>query len=271
MCLLVAYLAGAAPNALALSRAASRNPDGFGWAIVSGGEIVSHRTMDASEGVASFLEVRSRLLDGPAIWHARIGTHGLLDLENCHPFVVENDPRVVLGHNGMLPLASSRGRSDTRVLCDDMLRVSDLDNAGAMYWLERWAEGSKLAIISARPDTASSLYLVNEQLGEWVEDEPGVWYSNRSHAVAVPSYFSPDPRRVSTKHDKTPAAGSCSSGLEIGEPGSPWDYFSADNDIVECRGCGEFWPDFCEWCETCGCDLEGCDLYGFDEFDEVEQ
>lgn len=267
MCLLIAYLAGARPDPAALSRAAARNPDGYGWAIVSGGEIISHRTLDASEGIASFVEARSRHLDGPAIWHARIGTHGALDLENCHPFSVAGDSRVVLGHNGMLPLSASKGRSDTRILCEEMLRPSDLDHPGAMYWLGEWAAGSKLAILSARPDTASSLYLVNEYLGEWSDVEPGVWYSNRSHADIVPISFSADPRLESSKPKKTVGVLYDSTGLDVGDDSSPWDYYGPANSIIECDICGELWPDFCDWCETCGADLDGCEVISYDYLD----
>lgn len=254
MCLLAVYLAGALPNAAALSCAASRNPDGFGWAIVSGGEIVSHKTMDPSEGVESFLEARGKHLEGPAFWHARFTTHGTTDLYNVHPFPVARDPRVVLAHNGILPIAPQGKRSDTHELCETMLRPSDLDNDSAMFWLGEWARGSKLAILSASPDTARDLYIVNECDGHWLESEPGVWYSNKGYLPVVAPSFSPDPRVTSSKGGGLYAS---SGGLYVpdhvvGDPaGDPWELWE-DHEIVECDTCGELWPEFVDYCDTCG-------------------
>lgn len=252
MCLLVAYLPGSMPDPAALSRAASRNPDGYGWAIVAGGRVLSHRTMDSSEGVSSFVTARAANPDGPALWHARIGTHGALDLENCHPFTVEGNPLVVVGHNGMLPISTKCGRSDTRVFASDMVRVSDLDDPAAFYWLEQWAAGSKLVFLSADPATSSALYIVNENDGDWSDTEPGVWYSNSSHREFVPFTFSADPRKATGR-------GVFSSVVDAGDDlddldgsGGPWSYYREGDPMSMCEGCGTLWPAFCEWCDDCG-------------------
>lgn len=276
MCLLVAYLPGALPDPAALSRAASRNPDGYGWAIVAHGRIISHRTMDASDGVDSFVAARAANPDGPALWHARIGTHGGRTLENCHPFTVADNPLVVVGHNGMLPISTRCGRSDTRVFASEMVRVSDLDSPGAMYWLERWAEGSKLVFLSADPSTVHPLYIVNESDGHWLESEPGVWYSNDSHEERVPLWSSSDPRK---------SAGSTSSGgdpIEVGRsdlgPSDPWAFYRDGDPVLSCGECGQVWPGFCEWCDDCGTMLDESavvvfpdDLDDLDESDDLEQ
>jgi len=269
MCLLVVYRSGAMPDPDALARAAVRNPDGFGWAIHTGAAILTHRTMCPAEGVASFVAARAEHPHGPALWHARYTTHGVSDVTNVHPFPVNGDPDIVVAHNGVLPIVPTGTRSDTHEFARSMLRADDLDSPGAMYWLGEWAAGSKLAILSASPATRESLYIVNEQAGEWSSDEPGVWYSNTSHRPMVAPTFSADPRK-SGKSGKSAPAVSVATGWGELAPAAwdddddrdgfdPWEFYDPTDGIVECPepSCGELWPGVCQWCEQCGADLSG--------------
>lgn len=259
MCLLVAYRSGAMPDPSALSRATSRNPDGFGWAIVVGDEIVTYRTLDPSDGVSSFVSARAKYPDGPALWHARFTTHGASDLTNVHPFPVNGDPRIVVAHNGVLPVDPTGTRSDTHEFALSMLRADDLDNASAMYWLSAWAEGSKLVVLSASPETSERLYFVNESAGKWSDDEPGVWYSNASHAPYVAPSFSADPRRSKTSaSDRLALAwGAIPDDDDDDDLDGPWAFYNG-GPMVECE-CGTMWPDFCSWCDDCGLSLSSDD------------
>lgn len=260
MCLLCVFLPGSQPDPDALARAAKRNPDGFGWAIVVGDEIISHRTMDPDEGVSSFVAARREHSDGPALWHARFTTHGTSDLYNVHPFPVNDDPRIVVAHNGVLPVYPSGARSDTHEFAARMLRAEDLDSPGAMYWLGEWAAGSKLAILSVSPDTRERLYIVNENDGKWSDETPGVWYSNESHAPVVPFRFSADPRATKTtkKGDKKKGEPVALAWGEIPENDDdlpdPWKMY-VGGPMIECGSCGELWPDYVGWCESCGDDI----------------
>ena len=263
MCLLVVYRSGALPNAAALSRAASRNPDGYGWAIHTGSEIITYRTLDASDGVASFCRARAEHPTGSALWHARFTTHGVTDLSNVHPFPVGGDSRLVLAHNGVLPLAPTGSRSDTHEFAAELLRVEDLDNESALDWLGQWASGSKLAILSAHPDTSSDLYIVNEHLGHWSDDEPGVWYSNDAYRERVGGWWSSDPRESAIEHDVLDALDALD---DLDAPGAfdPWDYYRDGEPMAECVECGTLWPDWVDWCDSCGWDMAGAFTFGVD-------
>lgn len=269
MCLLAFYKPGAMPDGAALSRAATRNPDGFGWAIVVGDEILTHRTLSAADGVASFLEFRAMFPDGPALWHARFTTHGTTDVTNVHPFPVGGDPRAVVAHNGVLPVTPMGDRSDTHQFAADMLRLSDLENEGATYWLANWARGSKLVVLSVHPDSSRQWWIVNEQDGHWSDSEPGVWYSNEGYREQVARVFSADPRGAfhlgawNWDEDETIA----DSLAPEDEQGDPWEYYSG-GPIVECPDCGELWPGFCDWCETCGTDIRDVERQTWDDEDD---
>lgn len=264
MCLLVVYRGGSYPDPAALTRATRRNPDGFGWAIMVGDEIITHRTLDPADGVASFVEYRDRFPDGPAIWHARFTTHGTSDLSNVHPFPVAGDPRVILAHNGVLPLNPTDGRSDTHAFAADLMRPEYLDDPAVMMWLGTWAKGSKLAILSTHPATRERFYIVNEHLGSWSDDEPGVWYSNESHAAFVDRGFTADPRSfVATGSTSYTPTDDRPSDTYVGRwddpfiPATPdaWDQWQDDDPIIECAMCGEYWPGFVDGLCTCGTDL----------------
>lgn len=275
MCLLSCYLPGARPDRAALERAARRNPDGFGWAIIVGDEIVTHRTLDARDGVESFVEFRESYLDGHALWHSRLTTHGTTDLSNVHPFIVGNDPRVVAGHNGILPLDPQDGRSDTRVFAEDMANAHYLDDSTVMEWLAGWMGRSKVAFLSVHPANRSSLYIVNEHLGHWSSETRGVWYSNESYLEQQPRLWSPgtyvsrggwaldEPARLD---EVLESSGVARVPLDLEDDAhdlwlEAWrDYLEGDP-VVQCSTCVEWWPATVEWCEWCG---EPLDL------DEVE-
>ena len=279
MCLLSCYLPGARASRAALEIAAQRNPDGFGWAIIADDEIVTYRTLDPVEGVESFLEFRELYLDGHALWHSRLTTHGTTSLDNVHPFIVGNDERVVAAHNGILPLDPTDGRSDTRVFAEDMMNAHYLDDSTVMEWVGGWAGRSKIAFLSVHPATRASLYIVNEELGHWSSETRGVWYSNDSYREPEPRYRWPSSfvsrgagwsdLDDSTLFESTLASsGVARVPLEIEnddlEDGlvtrkvflEAWSNYRAGDPVVQCDQCAEWWPGSLEWCEGCGAFLD---------------
>ena len=123
MCLLVVCQPNSTPKREELQAGACRNPHGFGFAIVANDKIISWRSMSAKKTINKFLQLRSQYPDGYAMWHARLATHGVKNESNCHPFVVGNDERVYLAHNGVLDITihANDRRSDTRVFAEDIL------------------------------------------------------------------------------------------------------------------------------------------------------
>jgi glutamine amidotransferase len=180
MCLLIATTGRARPSKKALRRAAIQNPDGFGFAVIGDGKIYSYRSMDINDTIKSYCMVRDEFPEGDSIFHLRITTHGDTNIDNCHPFRVNDD--VVMGHNGMLPIKEEDGKSDTRIFAEDWLPEFDLgellDTDEGMSELSQFAGGSKLAFLNTSSLLKQSLYIVNESLGHWAD---GVWYSNNSY------------------------------------------------------------------------------------------
>ena len=95
--------------------AARSNPHGFGFAIHTGKTIIKDHDMDFSNLWTRWEKLRE-IERGAAIFHFRITTHGLTDVNNCHPFNVGDDPSSVLAHNGILPILMPvhETRSDTK-------------------------------------------------------------------------------------------------------------------------------------------------------------
>lgn len=185
MCLLTVIPAGIAPDPVALQYGACANPHGHGFAIVTSTRIITGHGMDGGQSIDSFLRLRARHRSGPALFHSRYATHGIIGLGNCHPFPLGGDPRTVLAHNGTLPKRVRPGaydwRSDTRIAAEAYLPeqpFGPLDTHRGFRGLESWLGRSKMAILTTDPAYTNRLYLLNEHLGVW---DSGIWYSNASY------------------------------------------------------------------------------------------
>lgn len=185
MCMLCVIPPHTIPSREKLEAAALNNPHGFGFAIVvpEDNRIICERTMDPDEAINRFLEVRGKYNTGYAIWHARLATHGAMNVENCHPFKVGNN-LTYLAHNGVLPVENdpTNERSDTRIFAEEILAniggVSALDNGHIFDMLEDFTTGSKIAILTVDPKAKYQCYLLHENKG-WKESN-GIWWSNSS-------------------------------------------------------------------------------------------
>ena len=189
MCLLVVCEPNSTPSRDDLHAGACSNPHGYGFAIHAGDKIISERGMSAKKVIKRFLELRKQYPNGYAMWHARYATHGVKNEQNCHPFIVGGDEQTYLAHNGVLDIniADNDRRSDTRVFAEDTLPamggVTVLDDDNVFHILQKWAGGSKIAVLTVDPKAQYPIYLLNENLGTW--DDKGVWWSNSSHKRAT--------------------------------------------------------------------------------------
>lgn len=186
MCILVVCSPNKTPKAEDLHAGACSNPHGFGFAIDTGDEIISERSMSAKKSIARFLELRAQYPNGYAMWHARYATHGVKNEQNCHPFRVGNDQYTTyLAHNGVLDMiiGDKDKRSDTRVFAEDTLPllggVEALDDENVFNLISKFASGSKIAIMTNNPRATYRMYIINESLGTWDYDD--IWWSNQSH------------------------------------------------------------------------------------------
>ncbi len=182
MCLLTFILENAELDYEDAKEASKSNPDGFGFAIHTPIGIIHDKDMDFEKLWLRWTDLR-KTYKSVSLWHFRITTHGITDIENCHPFVT-NDGKSVLAHNGILPLTMpvNESRSDTRIFTEVILPamggVTFLDQDKNFNALENWASGNKIVILSCDPDTKYDYYIINEKLGHW---KNSVWFSNSSY------------------------------------------------------------------------------------------
>ncbi|WP_435591872.1 class II glutamine amidotransferase [Nocardia sp. bgisy118] len=185
MCILTFVKPGITPDLEALRNGALANPHGHGYAVITGDAIAVGHGMDAAAVIAEFAAVRAEYSEGPALFHSRLATHGLHDLDNCHPFRVGGDERTVLAHNGILPTnvhpRADDPRSDTRIAAEDYLPTApfgSLDSWVGRDRLERWLGTDKMVILTVDPTYKHHAYIFNEHRGRW---DDGSWYSNTGY------------------------------------------------------------------------------------------
>lgn len=182
MCMLSFFPEGVIPNRDNIENGAGANPDGHGFAVVTRDRrLLIEKSMDAERLIERFMQVRTDNPDGPAMFHSRIATSGLVDITGCHPFKVGSDNRTAVGHNGILfspPKTSTR--SDTRIFAESILpRYGSLDKARTMRKLEKYTGSyNKLVILTVNPARRQTAYLINEKAGYWTQGE---WHSNMDY------------------------------------------------------------------------------------------
>ena len=93
------------------------NPDGVGVAINDGTTWTIKKYMYPSK--QQLKSLCNNLQDKEAILHFRIATSGGINIDNCQPFLFDNDQQVIF-HNGVIYSLNgiSSQKSDTRLLID---------------------------------------------------------------------------------------------------------------------------------------------------------
>lgn len=192
MCLLCVAEPGKTPTRQQLLNAADNNPHGYGFAFHLESTILTGRGMDAEEVIDRFLRIREVHPNSWAMFHARYTTHGATNKGNCHPFRIGGSDKLVLAHNGILPIDVPHGdnRSDTRIFAEDFLPdlgIEALDDPEMFEQMERWMGGSKVVVFSADPRTEYKVYFLNGDLGHEVD---GIWWSNDGHKYSWSDIYS---------------------------------------------------------------------------------
>jgi hypothetical protein len=250
MCLLTVFEPEAEVNVTHMTEAAYNNPDGFGFAIGMGEHIVRFRSMNFTETLDYFTDLRGYYPDTWAIFHHRFSTGGGETVENCHPFTWGHDERIAIAHNGVLPIRPGKRKSDTRIWAENHLANMGPEVLDSQDWwdkTEKWLGTSKAAVLTAHPNNQYSVYILNERLGHW---DNGVWYSNRSYETFRPSRFT-------SMYGYTPLSASADAEPEdielitCGVCDTSWDPGLQFTE-TECPGCGTCW--ICDvGAESCMC------------------
>jgi hypothetical protein len=152
-------------------------------------DFIVERSMRADDLLEKFYKLRKKHRNAPALFHARLATHGTKNLSNCHPFYVAGSKKTLLAHNGILPVNIEQGdpRSDTKVFAEDYMKhlgIKQLDDPIGYDIITEYCRGSKLVILNQDNRLTYQWYIINESSGTW-EDSDKCWYSNLGYRSAA--------------------------------------------------------------------------------------
>ena len=197
-----------------LQRCYDANPDGAGFMFAENKELT------VKKGYFTFKEFYKEYKpheNKQVLLHFRIKTHGPIDKDNCHPFLVNSGLGFI--HNGIISGYGDDKQSDTIQFNNSILKkiVAKHGNMGLfddpmVELIENVIGYSKLVFL----DRHGNYRIMNEEKGSW---HNGVWYSNSSwkkpepvSTVSYPYYGKQDTHRTMLH-----SAASSSSSLAEGE------------------------------------------------------
>ena len=217
MCVIIAK-----PDTAELSEERARrlwsiNSDGGGFSYIdNGNRIRIHKSMEFSEFWHKYSSMQGRFPDKFFLLHMRIATHGSVNVDNVHPFRV--DEHTVMAHNGVIRCAVSyleapievaykgvdqkgkaftrtakkdpKDRSDTRIFVEEwlpQLPENWLDNPWLVTMVEEFIGASKLVFLTNNPALDKNVYFLNKSSGT---TQDGMWFSNTHgvHETRLPTY-----------------------------------------------------------------------------------
>ena len=171
----------------------ANNPDGSGFMYCRNGKVVIEKGYMTAESLLARLQ-RTDLTDFNVVIHFRIGTSGLNNKLNCHPYPIYRKNSLAcecdlgMAHNGILhgyvPSRYSKV-NDTQVFIANVisnLRKGWQYNPDVLMLIEELIGSNRLAFL----DNQGHLTLI----GEYIEDD-GYIYSNTSYRVLKQAKKSP--------------------------------------------------------------------------------
>lgn len=177
MCLLVKQPAATAFTQDFIEDVYNKNKDGFGIMYAEEGKIHVYKCLPTSgKDMYDFYLAHGEGRD--CIWHARMQTHGDIDLDNCHPYKVTDE--IWLAHNGILSTgnASDKSKSDTWHFIRNVIKPA-LTADPSLMTDKSWQEmighiiggGNKFGLVRADGE----MVIINERSGV---NFVGAWLSN---------------------------------------------------------------------------------------------
>lgn len=182
MCLLVAQPASSKFDDNFIRGVYRLNSDGIGVMYAENNSLFINRCVPNNE--EDFVKFFKEHIEGrDCAWHARMKTHGDIDLANCHPYQVlsaEDGYPLYLAHNGVLATgnAKDKSKSDTWHYIQDYLRPMLLKNP-EFFMTDAFSEiigdhigsGNKFILMDAYGNSVT----INERVGV---THQGAWLSN---------------------------------------------------------------------------------------------
>lgn len=184
MCIAIVKPAGVEITEKALYNGWKSNDDGAGFCCINeDGDFIIHKSMTWLGFIYEYKKCEELYGDTSIfLIHFRITSKGATSLDNCHPFLVDED-RVII-HNGTItsiPMDKKETRSDTKIFAEEYLRYLPdnwEDNPVIAELIEEYIGYSKVCMLHRD----KGFYIFNESLGHWDE---GIWYSNDTYKDKV--------------------------------------------------------------------------------------
>ena len=175
MCIAIMKSANKKISKSTLRRCYDANPDGAGFMYAEDKQLV------VNKGYFTFKEFYKEYKphgDKQVLLHFRIKTHGQINKDNCHPFLVNSGLGFI--HNGIINGYGSNIKSDTIEFNESILQKivskhgnNSLFDDPMVELIENVIGYSKLVFL----DRHGNYTIMNEKKGNWND---GVWYSNMS-------------------------------------------------------------------------------------------
>lgn len=176
MCILIHHDASTVFGPELLADFYSHNSDGFGLMYGDGNKIHIHKTLGSLEEITQLYQTVG--IGRECIMHFRMQTHGDIDINNCHPYMVTDD--IYVAHNGVLTAGNpiNKTMSDTWHMIEYLIRPVALTNPDMIFskeWIEYMSEligtSNKLAFCHADGRIAITNY-------DYGVKHEGSWLSN---------------------------------------------------------------------------------------------
>ena len=175
------------------------NSHGGGFAYITDtGSIEIYKAMEFDRFWSAFEQTRSANPRRDFLLHMRIKTHGPVNLENVHPFMV--DEHTVMAHNGIIHgVRDDKELSDTRVFIRDVVKDLPkdwLDRPEFVDMVEDWIGWSKLMFLTTSPHLSENVYILNSQKGKtadgmWFSNDNGLYERKATKAISRPTVYQP--------------------------------------------------------------------------------
>lgn len=177
MCIAIYSPASANPLSRENFNAAMRsNRDGMGLAFVGqDGKFRIIKSLTRGDVIYDEYDIAHKA-GHDCLLHFRIGTHGSVNEDNCHPFVVSENELMI--HNGVIRgVTIPKDQTDSQAFAEQVLRELPEGwetKPGLRKFIEYSLLGSKVVILRR----SGGVVILNEQSGHWKD---GIWYSNHSY------------------------------------------------------------------------------------------
>ncbi len=193
MCVIIDRPAGVPIDSDLIKASVRQNSDGWGIIAPADGNLEIIKDLDNSKAVAAV----ESLGDRPFVFHARLATHGIKNLANCHPFEILNG-MYALVHNGVFSNMPETfaGLSDTfhfaYLIVEPLLGYDPeaFDNGVLQELMESLCGWSKVGVVRASDGAA---VWSNRSKGV---DHEGLWLSNSGPLMSYSAKYWGDVNRT---------------------------------------------------------------------------